>query len=64
MYQRRPSQSAMPEATARARGRVHGRPATAVAGGIVDCGGRLWYSTLTVRRHGRTLQTLRDLAPC
>ena len=56
--------SAWGSASARARGVVGGRRATAVASEIAECRGRLWYSTVVVRQDGRTVQTLRDLAPC
>jgi hypothetical protein len=49
-------------ATARARGFSGRRRATAVAAGLVDCGGTAAYSTLTVRQDGRVLQALR--LPC
>jgi hypothetical protein len=49
-------------ASARARGLAGGRRATAVASGLVDCGGEAVYSTVTIKQDGRTLQTLRD--PC
>ncbi len=56
--------SAWGTASARARGLAGGRRATAVASRLVDCDGTAAYSTLTVRQDGRTLQVLRDLAPC
>lgn len=51
-------------ATARARGSLAGRRATAVASSIAECDGRLWYSEVVVRQDGRVVQALRDLAPC
>jgi hypothetical protein len=51
------------KAVAQARGVVGGRSATALARDIVDCDGRLWYSTVEIRSGGR-VQRVRDVAPC